>query len=455
MKLGPKPIVTIIGRPNVGKSTLFNTLIEEKKSIISDIPGTTRDFITGKCSWQGQDFTLVDTGGLEIIEPQKIKQLSKEQIPNSKKLTSLIEKKNLSLLQETDLILFLIDAKIGPLPQEKTLALVLKRLNKPILLVANKTDNQKTRKEIIKNKSDWLRLNLGEPIAVSAVTGSGTGDLLDEVVKKIISPEQEIITGIEPIKIAIVGKPNVGKSSLLNAMLGEERVIVSEMPYTTRESIDTFFEYKNQPFILIDTAGIRKKGKISPGIERESIKKSLASIVDSDIIFLVTETQDPITVQDARLARAILDSGKGVAIIANKWDLIRNKDTNTQNKFVKYYYRQFPQLSFAPLAFISAMTKEKVNNLLDLAMEINQERGKQADPDELFKIIKTFPKEHKLKSIRQIGIKPPRFLIESRAKPPYPDYLAPSITKRIREKFSYMGTPINVSLEFIKQDKHL
>jgi len=463
MKLDQKPFVVIVGRPNVGKSTLFNLLIEERKALTSEIPGTTRDIITGKCSWRDKEFTLIDTGGLEIIEPKKIKKLTREKIEQTKNLSLIIEKKIFSVLKEVDLILFLTDIKNGPLPQERKVALAIKRFQKPILLVANKADNPRLRERI--NDPNWLRLGLGKPIPVSAANGSGTGDLLDEIIKQIPfppklekegtfkiygEPSRTIITEIPPIKIAIIGKPNVGKSSLLNAILGEERVLVSEMPYTTRESIDTPFEYQNQSFLLIDTAGIRKSGKIPPGIEKISVERALASIENSDIVFFVTEVNKPLTTQDRHLAGLILEKEKGIVIVANKWDLIKEKNIKTQKKFIKYYYQYFPYLSFAPLAFTSALTREKVKKLLDLALKIKKEREKLIEKKELNKIIKSFPKILKLKEIKQIETNPPRFLIKSEAKPPFPTFLQGALEKKIRQKFGFLGTPIKVIIKSLK-----
>lgn len=462
MKLDQKPYVAIIGRPNVGKSTLFNCLIEEKKALVSEMPGTTRDIITGKCFWQGKEFTLVDTGGLEIINPKKIKEITAEKIKSVKNISLLVEKKILSLLKEIDLIIFLTDVGDGPLPQEKKISLLLSKLGKPIILAANKADNPRLREKA--RDPEWLRLALGSPLPLSAANGSGTGDLLDEIIKTLTFPQKlekeeapEKIYGepgrtieTKPIKIAIIGKPNVGKSSLLNALLGEERALVSEMRYTTRESIDTLFLYQNQPFVLIDTAGIRKRGKIVPGIEKISVTGAIESIKNSDIVFFVTEAHEPLTVQDSHLAGLILEKEKGVVIIANKWDLVKKKDTKIQKKFIEYYYAHFPYLAFAPLAFTSALTGEKVKKLLDLVLEIKKEREKEIPKKELNKIIKPFPRSLALREIKQIGVNPPKFLIKSWARPPYPKYLKGALEKKIRSNFVFLGTPIRVIIESLR-----
>jgi len=453
MNLGPKPYVLIIGRPNVGKSTLFNRLIEEKKAITSEMPGTTRDILASLVSWQGRDFTIIDTGGLDIILPKKLKSLSENKIKKMDDLAGIVERKIYEVLKEAELVLFVTDANDGPMPQEKKISLVLRKLGRPIILVVNKADNPGRRTKA--TSRDWLTLSFGEPTPVSAINGSGTGDLLDQIVAKLPAKEPEATTETvaplikpRPIKIAIIGKPNVGKSSLVNALLGEERVLVSELPYTTRESIDTYFEYKDQPFILIDTAGIRKKGHIPHGgVERDSVKKSLGSVKDADIVFLVTEVDKRLTVQDSHLAGLIVDNNKGIVVIANKWDLIENKDTNTQTKFIDYYYTYFPYLSFAPLAFVSAKTHEKTGKLHDLAIEIYNERKKMADEETLYKIIKSISKDMKLRTIKQVGINPPQFLIKSNRKPPYPGYLVNAIEKKIRQSFDFLGTPIKVIIE--------
>lgn len=337
MKTLPK--VIIIGRANVGKSTLFNRLIEKPKALTSKKAGTTRDINIGQVYWQGINFELIDTGGIEtIIASKKLQKLS----PDLNKDFALdIINQTQTILKQADLILFVVDIKTGLLPQDKELCKNLKKLNKEIILLANKTDSQKQQEKA----AEFFTLGLGEPIFVSALNGSGTGDLLDVVVsklKKIKKSKKAAKIEIEPgIKIAIIGKPNVGKSSLLNSIFGQERVIVSPKPFTTREAIDIQIIYKDQPFTLIDTAGIRKQAKINLELEKISVKKSLENVQKSDICLLVLDISQPISVQDNKLSKLLLEANISIIIVANKWDKIKDKETNTQknsnNIFTKIF----------------------------------------------------------------------------------------------------------------------
>lgn len=326
--------VVIIGRTNVGKSTLFNVLTEQNKALVSKVPGTTRDRSYGTCSWQGQEFILIDTGG--ISKTKKLKSYN-PQAELEKGIRGQVE----IAFKEADLILFLADIRDGILPGDKEIASYLRKTlrqssgqaKKPIILTLNKADSSRLRERA----GEFFKLGLGEPIIISALTGSGTGDLLDRIIDnkgsvthskakgdKAIANHESLTSNLQPptSNLSIVGKTNVGKSSLLNAILGEERVIVSEIPHTTREPQDTLINYKNQPILLIDTAGIRKKAKIKSFLEKEGVRKSLRVLKDSDVVLFVVEAHQPITHQDKALAKYIVESKKGIVIVANKCDLI-------------------------------------------------------------------------------------------------------------------------------------
>ncbi len=446
------PKVAIIGRANVGKSTLFNRLIEQEKALVSSISGTTRDRNIGLVSWRGKKFQLIDTGGLDIDE----------KIP--KTISEGIIKQAQKAINESDLILFVIDLIEGATPVDKSLAkkLINEGFKNKIILVGNKAETAKFKKY----DNSIYCLGLGEPINVSASSGSGTGDLLDKILKKLPNKkisEKEITK--PDIKIAIIGKPNVGKSSLLNSILGEERVIVSDIAHTTREAHDTEFFYKNKKFLIIDTAGIRKKNKIKPNsLEKKSIKKSLDALNNCDVAILITECNKKIDAQDKKITQTILESGKSVIIVANKWDLIKNKKTNTIKEYEDFYRKSFPYLWWAPLIFISAKENLRTHKLLDLAIQIKEAREIKITDSQLDKFLKQKIKQHK--PSRGKGLKNPYIyeIIQNSTNPPHfiiyvndPTILHFSyirfLQNNLREKFKIIGTPIQIELKKWKEDK--
>lgn len=450
------PQVIIFGRANVGKSTLFNRLLEKPKSLTSKIPGTTRDQLRGLVYWQGINFELVDTGGIETIIPsKKLKKLPKRL--NIEYSLDII-KKTQAALKQADLILFLVDIQAGLMPQDKELAKALKKFNKKIILVANKTDSLKFQGQ----GAEFFKLGLGEPVYISAINGSNTGDLLDNVIvnlKKIKKVKKaEKFEFKKPIKISIIGKPNVGKSSLLNALLGEERVIVSPIPFTTREAIDTPLEYKNQNIILIDTAGIRKQANIGPGLEKTSVKKSLINARHSDLCLLVLDITEPITVQDNKLSKVLLEANVGIIIIANKWDKIGDKTSPTQNQYLKRIYRYFPYLTWAPTLFVSALSHQNVHRILDLALQVYQARQIKISDSALNKFLKQALKKQRptvgpagkfpyLSNLKQVRTNPPRFTIKIRKNDTLKQSYLKYLENSLRRKFNLLGTPVSLTLK--------
>jgi GTP-binding protein len=456
------PQVALIGRTNVGKSTLFNRLIEENKALVSPEPGTTRDRNFGLVNWRGKIFTLVDTGGLDLGYlpktklPKKLK-LTEKVSPDDLIETNIVKQAEIAI-KTADFIILVVDGKSGLQPEDKTVTNILRKADKPYLLVVNKVDKIQQRNDIW----EFNGLGLGDPIPVSAITGVGTGDLLDILIKKLkfkrIKPSQPK----EEIKISIIGKPNVGKSSLLNAILGEERVIVSPLPHTTRESQTAEFEYQNYNFYLTDTAGIRRKSHVEPGLEKAGVTDSLLSLKRSDIALLVLECQNPLTAQDSKLAAEIIASHCGLIIIGNKWDLIENKETDTPDKFKDYFYNYFPSFTWAPVIFVSAKTGLRVNKILDLILEIRQARNKIVSDGELENLLKKSVKKHlpaKAKglvhpyiyALKQTGTNPPRFqlLIHPKAELHY-SYLH-YLENQIRKTYGFAGTPIIVNQKFYKK----
>ncbi|MCX6740620.1 MAG: ribosome biogenesis GTPase Der [Candidatus Parcubacteria bacterium] len=452
------PRVIIFGRANTGKSTLFNRLIEQSKSLTSPLAGTTRDFNVGQVYWQGYNFELIDTGGIDTILPKK-------------KLKNLAPKLNLDfaveiirktqqVLKEADLIVFVVDTQVGVLAQDRELKRSLEKLlpAKPIILVANKMDSINRQPQT----TEFFKLGLGAPVCISAKNGLGTGDLLDAITETLVNkhllkkgekPEKE-----KALKITMVGKPNVGKSSLLNAILGEERVIVSPIPFTTRESIDIELEYNNQKIILVDTAGVRKQSKVNVGLEHTSVKRSLENARHSDICLLILDISEPISVQDNKLSDVLIKSKASIIIVANKWDLIVDKDDKTQNNFTKYIYRYFPYLTWAPIIFVSAKTQKGTQNVLDLALEVYKKRQIQIKDKPLDTFLKKTIKRHRpsrskgfthpfLFGLTQVKTNPPIFEIKLRKQDQLNQSYLRYLENSLRTEFDLIGTPIEINLK--------
>jgi len=482
------PLVVIFGRANVGKSTLFNCLTEKNQALVSNIAGTTRDSNLNEVSWRGKKFTLVDTGGIINL----LREISAKKKPSS--LEAKVEHQARQYLTRADLILFLVDAKTGLLPMDKQMALFVKKFLKPmekIILVANKVDNFRQAAE----SAEFNKLALGEPFPVSAATGAGTGDLLDLIIKKIYPvrnfnlhqgrERQNIISnGVKPavvgtknllseeaknllseeaknllsensIRVCIIGKPNVGKSSLLNSILGYERVIVSPEPHTTREPQDTEIIYEGKPIILVDTAGISKKGTKTKGLEKHGIMKSLKALEKSDIALLVLDINKDLTHQDAKLVEEIFERKASLIIIANKWDLIAKKDVK---KYSNYIYDSFPFATWAPIHFTSALSGSKTNKILDLVLKIDEGRKIILGDSQLNKFLLKIVKIHlpakgkgarhpHIYELKQIEDNPPKFQLRIGVKDDLHFSYVRFITNRLREKFGFLGTPISIEID--------
>jgi len=448
------PLVVIFGRPNVGKSTLFNCLIAKKQAIVSPEAGTTRDSNIGEVEWQGIKFEAVDTGG--IMDLKHLATKSKEDNIDIK-----VQQQARDYLKLADLILFLVDNKSGLLPQDKTMSLFLKKTIKDkdkILLIANKADNIKQRPNI----AEFNKLSLGEPIPVSAANGSGTGDLLDIIIGKLPAQKNEPklkddkieLTIEEPIKVAIIGQPNVGKSSLLNSIIGYDRVIVSQEAHTTREPQDTKVTYKDKDITLIDTAGISKRGPKSKGLEKHGIDKSLAALKKADIALLVLDISQIINHQDLKLVEEIVDRNTSLIIIANKWDLVPEKDTK---KFTNYIYSRLPFATWAPLHFASALTGSKVQKIFDLILDIASDRKLSLSESQLQKLLARVVKIHKptkakgtkrphIFELKQIKVNPPIFTLRIGSKDSLHRSYARFIANQLRGKYVFLGTPLPITI---------
>ncbi len=432
-----KPIVAIVGRPNVGKSTFVNRLVGARHSIVDDLPGVTRDRIYFDVEWQNKMFTVIDTGGIIPGDEDDI-------------MVSIFDQAKLAC-EEADKIIFLVDGKDGINPIDYDIANILRQTDKPVFLAVNKCDNP----ESLLMVSDFYELALGEPIGISALHGSGgVGDLLEVVTKdfEILEDEQDD----NRIKIAIVGRPNAGKSSIVNAILNTDRVIVSDVSGTTRDSIDSYVTYKDNEFIIVDTAGIRKKSKVDYGVEKFAVDRAIRSIRDCDVAVLVIDAKEGISDQDKKISSIITEAGKGLIVAINKWDLIEDKKANTINKFEKELEVDIPFLSFAPKIFISAVTKQRLDQIFVESLKVYEQCVKRVSTGLLNKVINEAyalnpPTSFKGKRLKiyyttQAKTQPPTFILfvnnEELLKDSYKRY----IENKLREAFGFFGTPIRISV---------
>ncbi|MFQ5595192.1 MAG: ribosome biogenesis GTPase Der, partial [Anaerolineae bacterium] len=394
-----KPIVALVGRPNVGKSTLFNRLIGERFAIVEDVPGTTRDRIYGESEWNGVPFTVVDTGGLLVGTEEPLVRQVRVQAEVA--------------IREADVIVLLVDVKQGLTSADDDVARLLRRTQKPVILAVNKADSQQRRLAA----SEFWALGLGEPMPISALHGIGTGDLLDKVVAAF--PPQEEPEEEDAVRIAIVGRPNVGKSSLLNQLLGRERAIVHEVAGTTRDAIDTDLLFQDQRITLIDTAGIRRRGRIERGIEKYSVLRALRSIERADVALLLIDATEGVTSQDQHIAGYILDEYKSVVVLVNKWDLVP-KDTYTMPAYTTRVRYELRFLDYVPVLYISAKTGRRVHQVLPAAMDVYATRFQRISTGELNRLVQDTVARHappskagkRLKFLyaTQAGVDPPTFV---------------------------------------------
>lgn len=433
-----KPIVAVVGRPNVGKSTFFNKIIGRRVSIVEDTPGVTRDRIYAEAEWRGIHFALIDTGGIE---------------PNSKDIILSQMREQAEVAMATaDVILFMVDGKDGLTAADREVGEMLMRTGKKVILAVNKVDKPMLPDDFY----DFYELGLGEPIAISSINMLNFGDLLDEIVESF--PEGAGEEEEDDIKIAVIGKPNVGKSSLINELLGENRVIVSPIAGTTRDSIDTPFEQEGQKYLLIDTAGIRRKSKVHENIERYSALRAVAAVERCDVCLLVIDATEGITEQDKKIAGVAHEAGKGIVVVVNKWDLIE-KDTNTMNQFRKEIANELTFMSYAPSVFISVLEKQRVNKVLQMARVVAENRAMRVSTGQLNSLItdatmmKQPPadkgKRLKIYYVTQVGVNPPLFSFKINSRKLFHFTYARYLENKIREGFGFEGT----SIKFVFREK--
>ena len=430
-----KPTVAIIGRPNVGKSTFFNYVVGKRISIVEDTPGVTRDRVYADANWRGRNFTLVDTGG---IEPE-----------SDDIILSQMRRQADMAIEIADVILFVTDIKQGVTATDQDIALMLKKSKKPIILVCNKSDTfGKTPDELY----EFYNLGVGEPFAVSSVNAKGIGDVLDAIYDNL-PPQTEDEEDSDVIKVAIIGKPNVGKSSLVNKILGENRVIVSDIAGTTRDAIDSEFQNEYGKYIFIDTAGIRRKSKVNDNLEKYSVMRSLLAVERADVCMLMLDAKEGVTAQDAKIAGEAHEAGKGVIIVVNKWDEVE-KDNQTMENYKKDVYNKLSYLSYAPIMFISAKTGQRVNKLYEMINMVASQNALRVSTSVLNDVLSEAvtivqPPTDKGKRLKifymtQATTKPPTFVVFVNDKELFHFSYERYLMNQIRKEFGLTGTPIRM-----------
>ena len=446
------PVVAIVGRPNVGKSTLFNRLVGERLAIVEEIPGTTRDRVYATADWNGRDFRVVDTGGLEL-EP-------------GSEIESSVQDQARVAVEEADLILFVVDAHAGLAPLDHEVADRLRRTSKPTILVVNKADNPRREQEA----AEFYALGFDPSISISAQHGRSTGDLTDLIVERLPPAEASAQTDddltdrelaelaesdLGPPRVAIVGRPNTGKSTFINRVIGQDRMIVSEIPGTTRDPVDSAVEVDGEPMILVDTAGIRRRGAIDRGIERYSVLRAMKAIDRCDVAVVMTDATEGYTAQDAHVVGYVLDAGRGLVLVLNKWDVVE-KDGDTADAWLKRLRREAPYLSWADIVFASAKSGQRVDRILREAKRVADERLRRVPTGELNRLVSDAVREHPPAHVRnrlpkvfyatQAAVGPPTFVIFVNDPELIHFSYRRYLENRIRAAYGFLGTPIRLVL---------
>ena len=445
----PKPIVAIVGRPNVGKSTLFNRLIEEKIAIVSDTAGTTRDRLYGDVEFAGREFIVVDTGGLALDDRADLPGTPAAMLAGVRAQAQIA-------IDEADTIVFITDVEQGATPSDFEIAKILRQTDKPVYLVVNKADNDTRTQDAV----EFFKLGLGEPMAISALHGVGIGDLLDKIIAHLPPETTETPSGIP--HLAIVGRPNVGKSSLLNAILGEERAMVSDIPGTTRDALDTELIWDGQPVVLIDTAGLRKRGRIEQGVEKYSTLRAIRAIQHADVALLVIDADAGVLAQDQHVAHYILVEGKGVVIVVNKWDLIE-KDEHTLVEFTEKIRSALDFIAYAPVVFVSAKTHQRVRQVIEHALRVRESLHLRVQTSEVNELLREATLKHaptskgkrilKFLYATQVEGTPPTFVFFVNDKRlvhfTYERYLE----NQIRARWGFEGAPLKMIFRNRRDEK--
>ena len=443
--MSQKALVAFVGRPNVGKSTLFNRIIGRRLAVVSDVAGTTRDRLYADAEWGGVAFTVIDTGGIEVTEGRNTAPLSED----SEQFLPLIRQQAAVAMEDADVIVQVVDGQSGITAADREVAAILRQTKKPVIVAANKLESAK----LWDTAYEFYELGLGEVFAVSALHGAGTGDLLDAIVDAVppFSPDDDIED--TSIRIAILGRPNVGKSTLLNKMIGEERVIVSPIAGTTRDAIDEKLRWHGQDFTIIDTAGIRRRGKIDPGIEKYSVLRALKTLRRADVALLLIDGEEGVTAQDAHIGGMLVEQNVGVILLVNKWDIVE-KDTYTMPAYETKVRQELTFLSFAPLLFISAETGQRVNKILETVMAVQEARQHRLSTAELNDLMRDILAHHppptkagtqlKFYFATQVAVAPPTFVFfVNRPEMVHFGYER-YMENQLRERYPFTGTPIRL-----------
>jgi len=462
-----KPLVAIVGRPNVGKSTFFNRMLGDRVAVVEDLPGTTRDRIYGDTDWNGREFTLIDTGGLELGSAIPVGQVGLNKQPGD--IMKHVQAQADLAIEEADVIVFMVDARSGITATDEEVADLLRRTEKPVILTANKADNAARRQDAV----EFYSLGLGEPIPISSIQGTGTGDLLDRIVEELpTADETENAEEEDEVpRIAIVGRPNVGKSSLLNAILGVQRAIVSEVPGTTRDAIDTTMEFEGKKLVLIDTAGIRRRGHVVPGVEKFSVIRSSRAIERCDVALVLIDASEGLAAQDTHIAGEIHEKAKGVIVVVNKWDLAQaqrravregqlpdpEEEIESAERYRKIIAEGLKFVPYAPIVFASAKTGYHVQSLLETALNISDMRYLRVPTSRLNEVVQDAIRRYRPATIRGKPLKV-FYATQTRVNPPtfvffvndpqavhfgYERYLE----NQLRQAFSFKGTAIRLQFK--------
>ncbi len=439
-----KPLVALVGRPNVGKSTLFNRLVGRRLAVVSEVPGTTRDRLYADAEWGGQLFTVVDTGGIEVETGWHSAPLSED----SERFLPAMRQQAAIAIQDADVVIQVVDGQAGVTAADREVADILRRSQKPILIAANKLESSKLRPTAY----EFYELALGEVWPISALHGVGVADLLDALVE-VLPPVLEEMADEQRIKIALLGRPNVGKSTLVNRLLGQERVIVSEIPGTTRDAIDSQLVWHGREFTLIDTAGIRRRGRIAPGVEKYSVLRAIKALNRADVGLLLIDAGEGFTAQDAHIAGMLAEAEAGVIVLVNKWDVLE-KETHTLFDFEKKLRQDLDFLPYASILFISAQTGQRVNRILPLVVQVNEARHRRVATSQLNKMLRDAVYHHpppgkggnrlKLLYVTQPEVAPPTFVFFVN-KPEWVHFsYRRYLENQLRERFDFAGTPVRL-----------
>ncbi len=425
-------VIAIVGRPNVGKSTIFNRIAGERLSIVEDTPGVTRDRLYARCSWLTKEFRLIDTGGIQIADQ-----------PYQTEIKAQVE----IAIEEADVIIFVVSGKTGLTDDDKYIASMLQKSKKPVVLAVNKIDDESR----LANIYEFYALGVGDPIAVSGVHGIGIGDVLDACIN--LFQEKDNTDKNEGTRIAVIGEPNVGKSSLVNAILNENRSIVSNVQGTTRDAIDTPFTYEGKPYVIVDTAGIRKRGKVYESIEKYSVLRALSAIERADVVLFLIDAEKGIREQDKHVAGYAEEAGKPVVIVVNKWDTVE-KDDKTMNVFIEKVRTEFAYLAYAPIVFVSAKTRQRVMTILPVVDKVYENTLRRIPTNVLNEVIADFQmvtpaparngKRFRIYYATQVGVQPPTFMLSCNEPSLLHFTYRRFIENQLRQSFDFEGTPIHL-----------